>query len=444
MDENTIWNRFLRFEKENNLFELQTKERLFYWDIVRFEVYSRILWKDLETKIRQNKKHPKGIKRLIIRDFLRLFFTARKKKNLFYLSSRNKQKELFFDQNAQNVYDIIDFDDSVCLESYYIHGRCRSIIKKRYVLPQHIFRKLFFYKEQNFNYIIGLLKQNFPDIEFDNNIFNRLLKSYYADLFFYRWLFKRNHFKRVFITQNGLQKALIAVAKERNVMVYEFQHGVVNQGHLAYNYPKIDYKESQVHLPNKILSLSSFWFKDVFMPNVEICPAGNDYFYESTKAFQKKENKGSITIISSITCGQELSNFILSPKVSEIIKQKKVYFKLHPNQFTEELHYKEKLKNFANIEIITNTQSVGDLLQISDTVLAIQSTVIYEALQAMKRVIILKRELYALQKGIFNHPNLHIVDTAQEFYEALDKEINTDCQVEYFSPFDKEIFSASL
>ena len=121
-----------------------------------------------------------------------------------------------------------------------------------------------------------------------------------------------------------------------------------------------------------------------------------------------------------------------------------IYFKLHPNQFFEKEYYIEKLSSIKNIRIITNEQSVGELLKICNTVFAIQSTAIYEALQANRKVILLKRMSYLRHKHIFDRKNLYLVDTVEDFISAFNAEIVIDQNVAFFTPFDKEVFLEAL
>ncbi len=130
----------------------------------------------------------------------------------------------------------------------------------------------------------------------------------------------------------------------------------------------------------------------------------------------------------------------MKSEIQKILQDTPVYFKLHPYQFGEKKNYEEKFKDFENLKVITNEWSVGELLQQSDTVFAVQTTAIYEALQAQKKVIVLKRSSYERQQHIFDHPNLHLVDTEEEFADALAQEIDTECKMEYFASFEKERF----
>ena len=274
-------------------------------------------------------------------------------------------------------------------------------------------------------------------------------KEYYTDFYFYSSFFKKKNIRRIFLTQNGILKAFLKAAQENRIPVFEFQHGLVDIGHLAYNYPKMDYKEGQITLPNTILSLSPFWFNELYLPNVKIVPIGNDYFYNPLAEILSTTNINTntaktILVISSDVFGKDLSDFILKSEKEGQLKDISIYFKLHPNQFFEKEYYTEKLSSLKNIRIITNEKSVGELLKICNTVFAIQSTAIYEALQANRKVILLKRMSYLRHQHIFDRKNLHLVDTVEDFISALNTEIVIDQDITFFAPFDKEAFFKAL
>ena len=121
-----------------------------------------------------------------------------------------------------------------------------------------------------------------------------------------------------------------------------------------------------------------------------------------------------------------------------------IFFKLHPNQFDEKEYYIESLREFENIEVISDEFSVSDLIGKCDTIFTIISTTIYEALQSGRRVILLKEPPYKDHKHIFDRKNLHLVDTVEDFISALNTEIVTDKNVTFFAPFDKEAFFKAL
>lgn len=448
IEEKAFWDRFLDFEKENHLFDLQDEYGTYYWDIFRYEIYPLLLW---EGGFLSSSSQNRAIKDIIAKAFsmfyepFRLFFLCPKKENLFYLASRNKIDGKFIDQNAKAVYDLFSEQENLVIESFNSH----SHLKNSYFLPQRIFRRFLKKGETaDFSFLINLLEKEFGELPFNEVFLQKKITDYYTDFYFFSSFFKKKKISRIFLTQNGILKAFLRAAQENRIPVFEFQHGVVDRGHLAYNYPKIDYKEGQVVLPDTILSLSPFWFNELYLPNVKIASIGNDYFYsplaEIARTTDNSSVAQSILVISSDVFGKDLSDFILELEKEGQIKEVQIYFKLHPNQFFEKEYYIEKLSSIKNIRIITNEQSVGGLLKICSTVFAIQSTAIYEALQANRKVILLKRMSYLRHGHIFDRKNLHLVDTVEDFISALNTEILTDPNVAFFAPFDKESFFEAL
>ena len=253
-------------------------------------------------------------------------------------------------------------------------------------------------------------------------------------------ILKKYKIEKIFICQNGIQKGLFRAGKELGIKIYETQHGSVDIGHLVYHYPSMEYTQKQISLPDVIFSFSPFWFKELNLPNVSICPVGNNYLYAP---FEKKNIhflKEGITIISADIYGKILSDFILSEEVRNVLREIPIYFKLHPNQYHEKEYYIQKFQGIQNVTVVSNELSIGELLDKCDTIFTIVSTVIYEALQANHKVIILKQENYLEVDHIFNCDNVYLVNTINDFISALNTEIVTDKNVTFFAPFDKEAF----
>ena len=429
-----IWDSFIELEKKHNLFELVDKNGLYYWDLIRFYIYFKLLYKNQKDNLLSIKKESVFKKIMakvrMLLDYFLLKFDFSNKEFLFYIASRDKiNNKLFFDKNSKATSDLIPGYCKCIVESY------NSRVSNSYFLPQIIFRRFFKYENYDFTELMKLLSNEFGELNFNGEELSNILNSYYADYKFFYGLLKRKNIQKVFITQNGIQKGLIKAAKDLNITSYEFQHGVVNKGHLAYHYPDIKYKKGQVILPDNILSLSDFWFKELHCPNVNILPIGNDYFYSPITKAEKSNMNVGITVISTDIFGEYLSNFIIKLK-KNTRNDEMIYFKLHPNQFNEKVFYEDKFKDFHNVNVISNELSVGELLQKTDTLFTILSTAVYEALQAKKKVILLKRNPYLHLEHVFDHPNLYLVNNVEEFVEAKNKNINADINVEYFSPFN--------
>ena len=428
---------FLAFEKKNNLFDLQDSKGTYYWDIIRYYVCVKLRYQeDPLIKKKQRKNYLLILKRIL--DFFLIFFTYSKKQYLFYLASRdNDTHKKNIDRNLKASYDLLKEKKLLLIESF------NPNLKGTYFLPQNIYYKLFRKKYFDFTNVLNLLNNSFGETKISNEYLNTVLNHYYSDLYFFKKILKRHKVEKVFMTQNGIQKGLIKAAKELNIKIFEFQHGVVYKNHLAYNYPTECLNE-KVYLPNTIFSFSPFWFQDVFLPNVNIVPIGNDFLYNSIKINSLTKPKKAILIISANIFGKKLLNFIKNDAFQKKTQNIPIFFKLHPNQFDEKEYYIESIREFENVEVISNEFSVSDLIGKCDTIFTIISTTIYEALQSERRVILLKEFPYEDHKHIFDRKNLHLVDTVEDFISALNTEIVTDKNVTFFAPFDKEAFFKAL
>ena len=428
---------FLDFEKKNNLFDLQDFKGTYYWDIIRYYVYIKLIWQEEPLpKDKQKKNYLLILKRIFNTIFL--FFGYSKKQYLFYLASRDKDAhKKNIDRNLKASYDLLKEKELLLIESF------TPDLKGTYFLPQNIYYKLFRKKYFDFTNVLNLLNNSFGETKLSNEYLNAILNHYYSDLSFFKKILKRHKVEKIFMTQNGIQKGLIKAAKELNIKIFEFQHGVVYENHLAYNYPSECLNE-KVYLPDTIFSFSPFWFQDVFLPNVKIVPIGNDFLYKSIKINSLTKPKKGILIISTSVFGGRLLNFIKNDAFQKKTQKLPIFFKLHPNQFDEKEYYIESLREFENIEVISDEFSVIDLIGKCDTIFTIISTTIYEALQSERRVILLKEFPYKDHKHIFDRKNLHLVDTIEDFISALNTEIVTDPNVAFFAPFDKETFLNTL
>ena len=438
-NEESLYTQFLDFEKENNLFDLKDTRGTYYWDIIRYDVFEALMPKN---KVFIPKKHNKKILNIFrqIMGFIKLYFGHTSRKYLFYLCSRDR--DIFRNHIDKNVFDslkVLDNKNCLVIESHYNS-------KDSYFLPQNIYYR-FFYKQEffDFNDVTKIIEQKYGITSINNEFLNRILNKYYSDLFFFKKIIKNFNVKQIYVVQNGIQKGIFRAAKELGIKTFEYQHGIVTENHIAYNYPKIDFLEEQVSLPNIIFSYAPIWFQNNFLPNVNILSLGNSFLYKQLQQNAKKTPISGIVVISADYIGKRLLEFLRNEKLQKEIKNIPIYFKLHPNQFHQKHYYTEQLKNFDNIKVITDEFSVGELLENFNTLFTILSTAIYEALQSQRKVILLEDDLYnGDQKSFLEYSNFYIIKKVNDFISALNTEIVTDKNVTFFAPFDKEAFLNAL
>ena len=189
-------------------------------------------------------------------------------------------------------------------------------------------------------------------------------------------------------TYGGFFTILVKIAKECGIITGEFQHGIIYEGHMAYNYGDAVFKSEHYkkELPDYILTYGDYWNDKIKIPS-KIITIGNPHFYKSIKKYKDiKEQKDSILIISQ---GSITDIFVQMAKyLSEELQNYRILFKLHPGEVPFEDRYKE-LYNYANIEIAKSGDIYEYFAQFENIVVG-NSTTIYEALGFNKKLFILE------------------------------------------------------
>ncbi len=436
-------NVFFDFEEKHDLFSKHFGD-LFYWDLIRFELFYHLLW----SRNSNVKSEKSAVSKKQILNELKSFFNFvlfKKVDFLFFTASRNKiSNNKIFDQNLADILDSIT-GSYYAFESFE-RDKTKWHYKNTLFNPIAIFRriiKVFYMHKQDYSELISLINNEFPSSAFTTEDIKRIILDFKIDYFYYSLLFKIKRPKAVFITQNGIQKGLFTASKRHNIPIIEVQHGIIDDAHLAYSYSKkIDYKENQIYLPTYFFSFSEFWTKTLNFPVKEIIPMGNSYFYNSQVNNKKAEkDKKGLLVASSDVFGENLKNIILDFAGNN--KTTPVYFKLHPNQFLEKQYYIDQFANFDNVNVYTNENSIYELLEISDAILVIQSTALYEAYHLKKKAFIYKKQTYQRHQHVFDLPNVYLVNNVNEITEVYDNKFVIDnlTQDLFFKNFDSVKFN---
>lgn len=436
------YKQFFDFEKKYSLFESKDHD-LYYWDIIRFEVYVELLWNYTSRptyKLRPNAGAVvNAIKEL---GYFIYYVLFTRPSNVFFACSRNKVDEHFLDQNLEDIYRNIE-GSKLIVESFQKRKADRTH-KKSVYSPIAIVRRLCrpFVKRRDFSDLVEKLKKAFPGFSLSGQDLNHIFASYLIDRAFYRCLFRLWKPKQIFLTQNGIQKGMFWAARKQGIPLLEVQHGIIDGGHIAYNYSEeINYSKDQLHTPGHFLTFSEFWGRGLNFPYVNLEALGNNSFYSAGNLSIEKvrQTRGEgLLVASSDLFGEPLSELVI--KLAAHYPSLPIYFKLHPNQFAELAIYETRFKPFSHIHVITNEANIYELIARCDAVLAIQSTALYEALHLGRKAIIYKRSTYTRHAHIFHVNHVFLVDNEGELIEAIN---NNDAfkQSEiplFFEPFDAD------
>ncbi len=424
--------KFLDIEVENNLFDLVDKNGVRVWDVVRFNVGNDIIWNFKDAgNIRSKKTFRLIIERVLILLKSISFFLKRckKYKTLSIVGSRNILNGNNFDLNIHDAINLLEDKETLVLENIPVF---QTVYKNSYNLNYLLkIYGLFIstdYIYYDYTVIVKLIQKTFPYIKVDDSSLNLSLKQYYLERKLYNFILKKHAIQQVLYTRGAIMKGLFTAASDLNVKTFEFQHGIVNEKHFMYSYPKGVNVESKSYQPDKIFALSDYWFSTFYCP-IEKVTIGNNYF---AKEIDKKEidNTQTLLVISSKLIGVDVSNCLVD--ILDNIPNWTVYYKLHPNEFDNIEYYENKFKRYNNVQIISNQSTVNDLLSESLVLLTSQSTAIYEALQCGIAVVIMDiGEYNEIQMN-----NVFHIKSGQELHVILNGEIKAADNITFFKKLD--------
>ena len=439
-----LWEQFLLFENRNNLFKYKDSRGINIWDIIRFHIYINLLWgKESSLHCNQEKRDYKYIVYNIYSWVKAMFL---RKKYLFFLTSRNKKENgVLYDKNVTDAMASITLDDTILLESYVKSTSSHLKYDGGVILglfPFSFCTRFIKIPDYDFTQIFSLVKSTFPQSSITISELQNLYKLFCIQYKLYTFYLRKWRVKKVFLTQNGIQKGLIAACKKINVPIYEFQHGIVDRGHLAYSYPQ-GISCEDIYLPDRIFSFSDFWFGDMNLPGVRILAIGNNSF-AIPESIKSADYKKGILVVSGDVFGKDLSDFIMKCLSEPFYCGYTYYFKLHPNQYFEYSLYLEKFKKYPQVKVLKDELDIPSLIKFTDVLLTIQSTAVYEGLQQGERICILKRSSYLRQAHIFGYKNVFLIDEPDDFKQVLLKDSGSIEHPKFFLPFDRKTFEEIL
>jgi hypothetical protein len=219
--------------------------------------------------------------------------------------------------------------------------------------------------------------------------------------------------KFILLVQNGIEKALFRAAHDRTIPIIEAQHGLINYVHPAYSYPTEISAGSLSTLPTIFLAFSQYWVNQCHYPVDRVVVTGNRQLFVAPVRYGSND----ILVVSSDIYEKAIEE-VLRPAAIKLWQRHFVY-KLHPNQFAYLSEIKDRLSDLPNVEVVSNEQTFRHLIQRCSNVLCIQSTGVYEALQAGLSVCLLARLDYETHLDVFDHPNLRIVHDYKEFIREV-------------------------
>jgi hypothetical protein len=406
--------KFHQMESENNLFNLGEEINISIWDIVRYNVYRKLLYTEINSAKLETPHKPSLVSYIIIfKELIKYFFMLlfANKSIIVFTNSRFKNSEgKYFDKSASHIIKTLKV-------KYFV---IETILGKKTTYAHHydlsfIVKRLFKTKPLNsiyFDVINNAIINNFGFNPLSKKEFDNLIGNYKAQYHFYKFLFKIINPTKLIIA-TGNPKASVKVANERGIKSYLLQHATIEKHEIDYSYPCEIKCSDNILFPTTLLTFGEYWGKNMNIPTYEIITIGND----NLEGIPPHVIDNSILFVSTIIHGEELSKFAL--KVSHKWPDKKIVFKLHPNEYKNRQAYNELFKQYSNINVISDEISTNILIAKSRSVVLIVSSVLYEALQQKKVVAVFKRINYEILTSLQVADNLCFFDNIDEF-EKID------------------------
>lgn len=273
-------------------------------------------------------------------------------------------------------------------------------------------------------------------------VIRRVRSDYSREVAGYRRLFAAARPKAVLLVRNGLEKALFHVAHEHGVPTVEVQHGLIGHGHPAYSYARdIDYSQ-QIGLPTMFMAFSDFWYQNCHYPVKQRAVIGANHFAAGIAPLL--DPVGAVMVIAADAYHLELVE--ITRFAARALPDRKFIYKLHPNQKPEEYAARAAFCDLPNVEIGDPLTPAAQLIDEVSHIVAIQSTVVYEALQQGRHICILPRHDYHIHADIFDLRSVSIPQTNDALVDALKTpaDMRRSEQPIFFEAFDADRARALL
>ena len=389
---------FFKMEADHDLLKKKI-DGVLWWDIARYDVYSKIYF-DLINGNKPQTQKTRDIK------FKRFYTLFRQILQLFLL----KIKIILFS------YDVIAFRCS----RVRIHDQqldpilmpvLNQIAKPTLIIDSspysyHLLQLPFFKKRKlkqhsSFEYINDIVLQYFG-LQLDiASMIEERFERFHHDARAYQQLLSRVNPKLILLVQNGIQKSLFYSASLLDIPVIELQHGLVSPFHPAYSYPSDFVPQIPSFFPTGFLTFSNYWLQQGHYPVKLKASIGNDYYHQELLPRSRDQ---SVVIVSANIYHETLA--VICEGLAEKYPQQLFIYKLHPNQYCDVDVIRLTFKPYANVRVISNELTMSQLLLKSHSIVLIQSTVAYEALQSGRHLFILRKFNYEQHQDIFNQKNV--------------------------------------
>lgn len=443
---------FFKMEEEEDLFSKQTAEGIYYWDIVRRQVYLYLhtmhggsFAVDAPPLSRKWIDTIKDVIKTFINFTTRQYLVAHAPKFIFITGQRIRFGHLLIDNISDHLVELVS-KDAVAIE--LMNKAAISYLKialglKTRIPPVSV-RSAKNEPElaQIDKTIGGAILEHFGVKVDVISLVAEPLAVFMGNKNYYQKLFSKHHPDFIVCINNGTLNGLFSAAKESKIPTIELQHGASSTNTIFWSYPNsILSTHPGLSLPTAYLTFSDFWNKNTNYPVNLIRSIGNDYFFQEPI----KSDENGVLIVSAYMYHDVLLK--LTIELASIMETKKIYYKLHPHQFKYKDEVLALCEGKGNIEVISDEMDFPQLYKHCEYVVGVHSTSLYVALQAGKKVCLLKNSNYFWHDDIFDF--VELFDNVTELVDIFDNHsdkyfANQGSVPEFFKPFEQRKFMQVL
>lgn len=437
--------KFFDMECRENLFALRDADNNPVWDALRFNIYMTYVAEALpvERHLSLREKVAIAIKGIgkALQSLLHMCLVPAEALIFEAPRYRNKQNR-FFDKATQNIYDAENRCKTAVGDIKALH-RYTHFVEMDFVW---LYRK-HVYKTHDLSLelmekIINAL-QTLGEATPQREIINRFYNDFLCEKEYYQCYMRCKRPSYIVLNRSGIKKGLIVAAQRLHIPVFEVQHGMFSEEHLAYSYPAMGWQQQDIMEPDMFFVWSPYWQHRANIP----CPTialGNDFFLPDDnlrKQIAQSDRKTLLVISSAIHAK------VLIPLTEQFALQYPdvpIMYKLHPNEYGNKHVYMERFADRSQIKVLTNEYTMPQLLLQTRLVVLINSTVFYESLSYGVAVAIFKRMNYGAYSDCFNMKGVSLIDNAEALYTAYVAHYRVDSTIEFFTPFNRKLFLETI
>lgn len=231
----------------------------------------------------------------------------------------------------------------------------------------------------------------------------------------YKLLLSRVEPEIALLTCSYGRESFVKACQDKNVPVVELQHGAIDPYHPGYVFPG---ESTKSIYPDYFFVWGEFWKENIEfpIPDENVIVTGYPYMSDQASKYDSLEDRDQVIIISQPKAGTKLSTFAIELAEDDRISADIVY-KLHPKEYGdwEERYPELKETNLAVVD--SDDPPLYQLLAQSSTLIGAFSTVVYEGFKFDLDTFLLDVSGSKTMEHITDLENVHVIDTVDEFVE---------------------------